>query len=782
MADFISVFVDGACRNNGQENPQGGCGVYWGEENQHNTSEFLLGEKQTNNRAELTAAIIALAQAKHHHVQNVQITTDSKYVKEGITKWIVSWKANSWKTKQKTDVLNKDLWLLIDCLSREINVNWCWVEGHGEVTGNIKADELAKSGISSESCYWQQLLKITESEVNSENKSARESRKSDIQQAKESRKNDVLPTKDFDCGICTEPVSDDGIQCGDCKLWFHYICSKLPSYQLYMYENSQRKYTCEKCSNIDDGFNRKYEKMVVMSRKAGKYQEQIRKEDGETQHTITSCCAEVGTQVVVKQKDNSNQTESRSMKDKSTQLDQENCKKTSLCTDKETQTLESLTTISKCLTEFQDGTIQRLESSFVNAVDNFAKVHNNTADLNCQIRKLTQERDTLKLQKQQATASTNQEIKKCSCLTLQAKVESLEKETDKLKRQCYTANMEKEIEVSKQRGAMTILKQKYESANTQVEILQQDVDTMEKRLKIKNDVIIDLEEQVKKQNAEMLKLHDEILSWKMHASRKDDDLLNISNREHKVTGVPSAESHIKARGEGKKTDGQTHQISSKHHEVIDVEKIEDKKKVLLLGTSNTKFINTSHLSNNNVEVEKRLKYKLNEAQEFIDTLKTDEKSYDAFVLHLLENDITEETPEHCSEKLHQICSNIKQKVKDSKVVVSMGLPREDETINRKVIKLNVLLQEKLGDMEYVHLCDNSNLFYRGQPSRGILNVDGKHLSRQGTQKLESNLKSAVYKALEVPTDNDGNRSNRFYGRRYGGPWRSRPRYGYRRYN
>lgn len=150
---------------------------------------------------------------------------------------------------------------------------------------------------------------------------------------------------------------------------------------------------------------------------------------------------------------------------------------------------------------------------------------------------------------------------------------------------------------------------------------------------------------------------------------------------------------------------------------------------------------------------------------------------------MLDNDITEETPELCSEKLHQLCAVIKQKAKDSEVIVSMGLPRRDEATNRKISKLNVLLQEKLGAMGNVHLCDNSNLFYRGYPSRGILNVDGKHLSRQGTQKLEANLKSAIYKALGEPTVTGVNRSNGFYGRRYGGPWRGRPRYGYRgRYN
>ena len=583
------------------------------------------------------------------------------------------------------------------------------------MTGNIKADELAKLGISSKSCYWQKLLKAMEPEESLEIRIARESRKSDAQQVKESRKSDVQPTKNFDCGVCKEPVSDDGIQCGDCKLWYHYTCSKLPSYQLYLYEKSQRKYTCEECSTVDGDFSRKYENMVSTSRMEKAVQALIRAECEITKPISTSCCAEVGTQILIEHRDNSIQTELRSTKDKGILLEPENRKKTPVLQskDKETQTPNSFTSINKCLTEFQDGTIQRLENSFVNAVDNFAKVHNKTADLRDQIRKLTQEKDTLKLQKQQA--SSNQDTKKCSCQTLQSRVESLEKETERLKQQCFTVNMEKEIEVSKQKGAMTILNQKYESAKAQVEILHQDLETMTKRLKTKNDVILDLEEKVKKQNDEMLQLQDEIMSWKMHASRKDDTLLPTSNSERHVINMTSAESLSQGgREDKKKTNDHEHIYKQKAkdiEDVIDVEKNTDKKKVLLLGTSNTRFINTSYLSSSKVEVEKALKYKLNEAQKYIDAFKAEDKNADAFVLHLLDNDITEETPELCSEKLHQLCAVIKQKAKDSEVIVSMGLPRRDEATNRKINKLNVLLQEKLGDMENVHLCDNSNLFY-----------------------------------------------------------------------
>ena len=92
---------------------------------------------------------------------------------------------------------------------------------------------------------------------------------------------------------------------------------------------------------------------------------------------------------------------------------------------------------------------------------------------------------------------------------------------------------------------------------------------------------------------------------------------------------------------------------------------------------------------------------------------------DVIVLHLFENDIAEQTPEQCMEKFSKMTNDIKRKFTDVKVIVSLGLPQRDEGIHRKISKLNVLLTEKLGDVNYVSLCDNENLFYRGNPSRGM---------------------------------------------------------------
>ena len=84
----VVVYVDKACKNNGQADSRGGCGVFWGENYDLNCSEPLLGDKQTNNRAEMSAAVIALSQAIDRKIKKLTIVSDSRYLKEGISNWI----------------------------------------------------------------------------------------------------------------------------------------------------------------------------------------------------------------------------------------------------------------------------------------------------------------------------------------------------------------------------------------------------------------------------------------------------------------------------------------------------------------------------------------------------------------------------------------------------------------------------------------------------------------------------------------------------------------------
>ena len=169
ISDKVVVYVDGACCLNGQQGSKGGCGIYWGPYHPFNTSETLVGDKQTNNRAELTAAIIALQQAKTINISQYTVVTDSKYVKDGISKWIKNWKNNSWKTESKKDVANKDLWFVFDNLNSD-NVEWVWVEAHKGDRGNLESDNLAKQGINCKETFWQNLTGLNNTEIYVETK------------------------------------------------------------------------------------------------------------------------------------------------------------------------------------------------------------------------------------------------------------------------------------------------------------------------------------------------------------------------------------------------------------------------------------------------------------------------------------------------------------------------------------------------------------------------------------------------------------------------------------
>ena len=137
----IEIFTDGACRGNP------GIGG-WGALIREADSENLIygGElNTTNNIMELTAAIKALEFLKVS--SNVVITTDSKYVIQGITEWIHNWKERSWKTASKKPVLNKELWKELDRLTNLHSVKWKWIKGHSGHRENEIADQLANKGI-----------------------------------------------------------------------------------------------------------------------------------------------------------------------------------------------------------------------------------------------------------------------------------------------------------------------------------------------------------------------------------------------------------------------------------------------------------------------------------------------------------------------------------------------------------------------------------------------------------------------------------------------------------
>lgn len=137
----VAVFTDGACKGN--PGPGGwGAVLRFGEHER----ELWGGERETtNNRMELMAAIEALRTLKESCA--VDLTTDSVYVRDGITKWMDNWKRNGWKTAAKKPVKNQDLWQALDEQVGRHTVRWHWVKGHSGHPENERADALANRGI-----------------------------------------------------------------------------------------------------------------------------------------------------------------------------------------------------------------------------------------------------------------------------------------------------------------------------------------------------------------------------------------------------------------------------------------------------------------------------------------------------------------------------------------------------------------------------------------------------------------------------------------------------------
>ena len=140
MSEVIEIFTDGACKGN--PGPGG-----WGALLRVGAKEKELfgGEPlTTNNRMELTAVIRAL-EALNRRCK-VRLHTDSQYVQKGISEWIAGWKKRGWKTADKKPVKNVDLWLELDKLAAQHDIEWLWVRGHTGHEGNERADQLANQG------------------------------------------------------------------------------------------------------------------------------------------------------------------------------------------------------------------------------------------------------------------------------------------------------------------------------------------------------------------------------------------------------------------------------------------------------------------------------------------------------------------------------------------------------------------------------------------------------------------------------------------------------------
>ena len=139
MNNKIKIYTDGACSGNPGKGGWGAVLIYSNKDEE----KYLSGADKltTNNKMELTATIESLKSIKKPN--EIEIYTDSQYVKNGISLWIINWKNNGWKTANKKPVLNKELWIELDKIVQFHNVTWFWIKGHSGNHYNEIADQLA---------------------------------------------------------------------------------------------------------------------------------------------------------------------------------------------------------------------------------------------------------------------------------------------------------------------------------------------------------------------------------------------------------------------------------------------------------------------------------------------------------------------------------------------------------------------------------------------------------------------------------------------------------------
>lgn len=138
----IEIFTDGSCLGNPGPGGYGAVLKY-----QQHVKELSGGFTQTtNNRMELMAAIAALECLKEPC--QIDLSTDSQYVRQGIMQWMQNWKRNNWRTSNKEPVKNKDLWQRLDAACQQHQIRWHWVKGHAGHVENERCDELAREAAS----------------------------------------------------------------------------------------------------------------------------------------------------------------------------------------------------------------------------------------------------------------------------------------------------------------------------------------------------------------------------------------------------------------------------------------------------------------------------------------------------------------------------------------------------------------------------------------------------------------------------------------------------------
>ena len=166
-------------------------------------------------------------------------------------------------------------------------------------------------------------------------------------------------------------------------------------------------------------------------------------------------------------------------------------------------------------------------------------------------------------------------------------------------------------------------------------------------------------------------------------------------------------------------------------------------KVILIGTSNVRYLSLRYIAGNSFFIHKEIKYTVVEAKSYIESLPENDH-ISKFILHVSCNDIKSVSAESHATSYCDLVQQIHDKYPEAHIIVSLGLPRKDNLLSNKIEVSNGLIKEKLFSVEKITICDNSNLAFRGIPVFGVLEDDGVHITRRGVFILNNNFRICLY--------------------------------------
>ena len=561
------------------------------------------------------------------------------------------------------------------------------------------------------------------------------------------------------CSYCQDSSAEsyDVIQCSDCKVWCHYQCTRLPLYQLYIYDFTSRKYTCEPCCEVPDDVKADYQSLLHVSAVI------LNTEVSTSKVGINTECTEKGEKGM--------NTVNAVMKEAAT---------------------SSVDLVEEGKTHDGECQCEKMEEDFVKLIDRMTEKYD-------QLQKKNETGGTSNTTKiSHENNSTYSKEQSQSIGMMERKLKETSNKPDKAEKACQDMQLklnatfiQNEIRQSKLKGEIDVLNNKLKTEHLISEALQSDIENLETRYKNRNAIINDYDNKMKSQVLEINNLSEEILSLKLHACRVDDSLLkqklesrlqdntvieitpekqpcpiakkrlekhslidqsdtshSTPNEKDKPTpvmkdNVPNkAQNKSKTRVTGNKLDNadapRTPEIGNRPSF--------NRKQILLVGTSNTRYLNARFIAGRNSYIKKVTKYTVNEAKDFIENYDL-EFTPEIIVYQLCCNDMEVENGNDFSDQMGELVSTTNLKFPGIKVMVSLGLPRGQRTANLKVIEQSNVLVKKYKSQKSVILCDNSKLFFKGKPLKGVLR-DEKHLSKKGTSILAQNLKRAIENILK----------------------------------